>query len=35
MPYKSPCAAERKKYIKAYIKEHIDAYIINIAESKN
>lgn len=34
MPYKSPCAAERRKYIKAYIKEHIDAYIINIAERR-
>lgn len=34
MPYKSPCAAERRKYIKAYIKEHIDTYIINIAERR-
>lgn len=33
MPYKSPCAAERKKYIKSYIEEHIDAYIIDIAKN--
>lgn len=32
-PYKSPCAAERKKFIRDYIQKNVKPYILEIAKS--